>query len=101
MRENPIQQDNTPEIEEMKQRMEDGLQNKPSPKDYRIRYKKIWKGKVAPIGHKFIVVDFYKGKDETKRHYYNSMLIESGYTKEEEQEIAELLRDGLRQKYKV
>lgn len=69
--------------------------------DYRIRHKKIWKGKVAPIGNKFIVVDFYKGEGKNKRYYYNSMLVEGDYTPEEESEISDLLREGLRKKFKV
>jgi len=69
--------------------------------DYRIRHKKIWKGKVAPIGRKYIIVDVYKGEGKNKRYYYNSMLVEGDYTPEEEAEIAELLREGLRKKYRV
>ncbi len=69
--------------------------------DYRIRHKKIWKGKVAPIGHKYIIVDLYKGEGKNKRYYYNSMLVEGDYTPEEEAEISDLLREGLRTKFKV
>lgn len=84
-------------IEEMKQSLEDGLQDKPSPTDYRLRTKKIWKGKIAPKGHFFVVVDFVK----RKMVYRNAILLEGSYTQDEIKEVGEMLRQSLKDKYNV
>jgi sRNA-binding regulator protein Hfq len=87
----------TSAIEEMKQNLEDGLKDKPTPTDYRLRTKKIWKGKIAPKGHFFVVVDFVK-KQMVYRH---AILLEGSYTQDEIKEVGEMLREQLKQKFGV
>lgn len=65
--------------------------------DYRLRTKKIWKGKIAPKGHFFVVVDFVK----RKMVYRNHILLEGSYTQDEIKEVGEMLREQLKTKYNV
>lgn len=65
--------------------------------DYVIRNKKIWKGKTAPIGYKYIALYL---RTKTGK-YTNVILVPGGLTAEEEQTVGEMLRDGLRKRYKI
>lgn len=70
--------------------------NKPAT-DYRLRVKKIHKGKVAPQGKQYIVIDLTAKRGK----YTNSLLVEGSLTPEEITTIGDLLRDGLRKKFNV
>lgn len=68
-----------------------------TPTDYRLRVKKIYKGKVAPQGKQYVVIDL----TARRGRYTNSILVEGSLTPEEITTIGELLRDGLRKKFNV
>lgn len=66
-------------------------------KDYTIRKKRIWKGKFAPQGFMFIVLDLKVNKTK----YTNVVAVRGGITEEQENEIGKKLRKGIEEKYHV
>lgn len=85
-------------IEEVKQRIEQGVSNQvPTKEIYRVRTKKIWKGAIAPRGKQFVVIDFR----HKKMTYKSAILVEGSLPPDELKIVAEHLMDGLKKNYNI
>jgi hypothetical protein len=70
---------------------------KGSKKDYTVRRKKIYKGKVAETGTIFIVVQVKNAKHTYEAH----LQIKGGAKKENEDRLAEDLRKQIKKEYGI
>jgi hypothetical protein len=62
-----------------------------------LERKKIWKGRVAPLGHLFLVVRIKHGKQKC----FSALLIKGGANPKEEKELGQKMAKGLIDKYKL
>jgi len=69
--------------------------------DLLIRKKKIYKGKIAPQGSQFIVVEFKRRVEKVHTKYTNQVLVNGSCNDEDLKRISDLLIEQIKQNYKL
>lgn len=76
------------------------LEPKQNIQEYRVRKKKIWKGKIAPKGYIFLVVDFKRKDLRGQNHEYTySHIVEGDCEEDEFTELARIMYESLCKKF--